>query len=1325
MWRKNELDAVDTGRRSSSGIGRRARSLTALLVASTLAAALAIVGATTQANAQAVDPPPAPVPVRSPLSGLSAGDAAASCWEIKQTYPASADGVYWLRPDTLERPEQFYCDMSTDGGGWVLIGRGRDGWTFRDYGQSTMQQVAAVVDGPAAFAPAALSSETIDALLGGGDVKDLADGLRIRRARNTTGTQWQELRWRFLDLTSWSWALDGGHRLASWSIDGASGTGSNSRDSSTRMAGEVGAGNRSATNFNGWFTFAWSGHGRQAGFSYRGSVDGQRNDTSYLWEFNNENSALPFTQLFVRPTLTTAAPAPIPDEGLGAQTLAPMLDDRPVEIAGGVVGLNSLGDSEPSLRAPVLGITSLGDRVYVGGKFAQVRDTRTGQLVSHSYLAAFDRRTGAWIPSFRPILDGTVWDVQVADGRLIVAGQFTNVNGVAGTQGIAALDPITGEVDPVWRASLTVSGTTARPVAFSLDREGDAIFVGGNFTRVTGPNRSQGVGRLAKISVATGDPVNAFRPNVDGVPFDVDAAGSTVQVVGRFNGVNGIARRSIATLTADTGAMVPGLAEPVWTTGTTSRRYQFAVLDLGAEVWNGGSEHDTQVYRSSDYQLLRSHVTADQGGDTQVIELSGDKVMQGSHGNAWIYTDATTWPALDNYTRADVYNWVGMFDPVTHAYERDWVPGLGSAYTAGVWAMHTDVDGCLWFGGDTLGGPFVNGQRQYLESFSKFCPRDTTAPTVPEAAAASTRATGGVRVSWTPSSDDQPGFLGYEVLRNDRVVSPLLYASSWIDPTGTPADRYFVRAVDPAGNRSATTAVLAPGDITRPTTPQDLAASVGPDQAVTLTWTASTDDIGVTGYRIIQTGVEVQTVAGTETSTVIAGLPRGTYWFQVQALDAAGNQSFMTPSVEVAVGGPDVSAPSVPTDLVVTGDPAGPSLTATWTASTDDVGVTEYVVYHNGAVSQTVPGDVTTVRLDVDFGDHYVRIAARDAAGNESAATPSTLTRLVPPPELDTQNPSTPRDLVATVLPNGSIDVSWSASRDNVGVAYYRVTRNNVEVVLVDAPSTSVNITTLGPGTHFIAVQAFDLAGNSSWRTPTVTAVIPAPTTTTTTTTTTPPTTAPPTTTPPTTPPTTVPGTTIPGTTTPPTTAPDTQNPTTPRDLAATVLADGTIDVSWTASRDNVGVTSYLVTRNNVEVVVVPGTQTAVNLTTLGYGTHYIAVQAFDAAGNSSWRTPTVTAVVVPPVSADTQPPSTPRDLVATVLPNGSIDVSWSASRDNVGVAYYRVTRNNVEVVLVGAPSTSVNITTLGPGTHFIAVQAFDLAGNSSWRTPTVTAVVP
>jgi len=1165
----------------------------ALLALSSLAAGAAVVGAT-EATAQdpdgtvdaPVDGPVGPLTVRAPLSGTTSADAAASCWEIKQAHPASADGVYWLRNTQLPRPGQFYCDMTTDGGGWVLIGRGRDGWTFQDYGQSTPQRLVETVTGPEAFSPVALSSETIDGLLGGGAVRDLADGLRIRRAKNSDGTDWQDLRWQFLDLGEWSWALDGGHRLESFAIDGVVGSGSNTKDSNVTMWGETGSGNRGATDYDGWFTFPWSGHGRQAGFSYRGSIEGERNDSSYLWEFNNENSALPFTQLFVRPTLTTAATEPIGDEGLAAETLPPLLDDRPEEIAGGVMGLNSLGDSERSLRAPVLDIVSLGDRVFVGGKFSEVRDTSTGQLVDHSYLAAFDRLTGAWIPSFDPELDGTVWDLEIADGRLIVAGQFTNVNGVAGTQGLAALDPTTAAVDPIWRASLAVRGTTSRPIAFAIDREGDSVYVGGNFTSIDGPTRSLGMGRMAKVSVANGDPDRAFRPDVDGVPFDIDAAGETVQVVGRFNGVDGEPRRSIATLDATTGQLVPGLAEPVWTTSNNSRRYQFAVLDLGDEVWNGGSEHDTQVYRASDYQYVDGSVTADQGGDTQVIELSGDKVMQGSHGNAWIYSGATTWPSLDNYTRTDVYNWLGMFDPVDHTYERDWVPGLGSAYTAGAWALHTDIDGCLWFGGDMLGGPFVNGRRQYLESFSKFCPRDTVAPSVPGETAALTRSGGGVRITWTPSADNEPGFLGYEVLRNDRVISPLLYASSYVDPTGTSDDRYFVRAVDPAGNRSATSPVLMPGDDLRPTTPTGLAFTIGADQDVTLTWTASTDNVGIDRYRIIQTGVEVQTVDGSETSAVVTDLARGTYWFQVQAVDAAGNESFNTPSVEVDIVGEDISAPSVPTELVVTADPGGPTLTATWRASTDDVGVTAYAIYRNGDLVQTVGGDVTAVDIPVEFGDHYVGVAARDAAGNESDATPSSLTRVVPPVESDSSSPSTPRDLVATVLADGTIEVSWSASRDDVGVASYRVTRNNAEVVVVPGTQTSVNVTTLGFGTHYIAVQAFDAAGNSSWRTPTVTAVVVPPV------------------------------------------ELDTTNPSTPRDLVATVLADGTIDVSWSASRDDVGVAYYRVTRNNVEVVLVDSPATSVNVATLGSGTHYIAVQAFDLAGNSSWQTPTVTAVV-------------------------------------------------------------------------------------------------
>jgi len=54
-------------------------------------------------------------------------------------------------------------------------------------------------------------------------------------------------------------------------------------------------------------------------------------------------------------------------------------------------------------------------------------------------VMAFDRNTGAWISSFDPDLDGTVWDLKVVGGRLIVAGQFTNVNGEGLTAGLAAL----------------------------------------------------------------------------------------------------------------------------------------------------------------------------------------------------------------------------------------------------------------------------------------------------------------------------------------------------------------------------------------------------------------------------------------------------------------------------------------------------------------------------------------------------------------------------------------------------------------------------------------------------------------------------------------------------------------------------------------------------------------------------------------------------------------------------------------------------------------------------------------------------------------------
>ncbi|MFC7645739.1 fibrinogen-like YCDxxxxGGGW domain-containing protein [Streptosporangium lutulentum] len=96
-------------------------------------------------TASAAPPPPA--------DGTSADKAAPSCWAIKQQTPSSADGVYWLQTPALIAPQQFYCDMTTDGGGWVLIGRGRQGWEFDYNGQRTPAEVRNTPASTGAFAP--------------------------------------------------------------------------------------------------------------------------------------------------------------------------------------------------------------------------------------------------------------------------------------------------------------------------------------------------------------------------------------------------------------------------------------------------------------------------------------------------------------------------------------------------------------------------------------------------------------------------------------------------------------------------------------------------------------------------------------------------------------------------------------------------------------------------------------------------------------------------------------------------------------------------------------------------------------------------------------------------------------------------------------------------------------------------------------------------------------------------------------------------------------------------------------------------------------------
>ncbi len=174
-------------------------------------------------------------------------------------------------------------------------------------------------------------------------------------------------------------------------------------------------------------------------------------------------------------------------------------------------------------------------------------------------------------------------------------------------------------------------------------------------------------------------------------------------------------------------------------------------------------------------------------------------------------------------------------------------------------------------------------------------------------------------------------------------------------------------------------------DTEAPTAPTNLAASAVTESSLTLTWDASTDNIGVTGYDIYQDGAVVGTVAGTTFD--VSGLSASTsYDFFVIAKDAAGNESAASATITETTSAPDTQAPSVPANLVES-NLAASQVTITWDASTDNVGVTEYDVLQDGVVVATVTGTTATITGLTQQTTYEFTVVAKDAAGNESAAS--------------------------------------------------------------------------------------------------------------------------------------------------------------------------------------------------------------------------------------------------------------------------------------------------------------------------------------------------
>lgn len=253
-----------------------------------------------------------------------------------------------------------------------------------------------------------------------------------------------------------------------------------------------------------------------------------------------------------------------------------------------------------------------------------------------------------------------------------------------------------------------------------------------------------------------------------------------------------------------------------------------------------------------------------------------------------------------------------------------------------------------------------------------------------------------------------------------------------------------------------------------------LTASGTTTTSTNLSWSASTDNIGVVGYDIYQNGV-LKTTTTTTSLAVIDLVASTTYNFYVKAKDAAGNVSTSSNIVAVTTLTPaDTTAPSTST-LTATGTTTS-STNLSWTAATDNVGVIGYDVYQNGVLRTTTSSTTLIVNGLNETTTYSFYVKAKDAAGNASTASNTVnITTLTSP---DTTAP-TASTLSASGTTTSSTNLTWTAATDNIGVIGYEVYQNGV--LRTTTSSTSFVASGLSAATTYnFFVKAKDAAGNVS-----------------------------------------------------------------------------------------------------------------------------------------------------------------------------------------------------------------------------------------------------
>ena len=319
---------------------------------------------------------------------------------------------------------------------------------------------------------------------------------------------------------------------------------------------------------------------------------------------------------------------------------------------------------------------------------------------------------------------------------------------------------------------------------------------------------------------------------------------------------------------------------------------------------------------------------------------------------------------------------------------------------------------------------------------------------------------GEVDLSWGASTDDV-GVTGYKVERCQgagctnfaQIATPAGTTYKDTSVSASTSYSYRVRATDAAGNLSpysnTASATTPTPDTTPPSQPGTLSATAVSGGEVDLSWGASTDDVGVTGYKVERCQgagctnfAQIATPAGTSYKDTSVSASTS-YSYRVRATDAAGQPEHLLEhrNRPDARHDPAVAAGDVVRDGRL--GQRGRSV----------VGRLHRQRRRHRLQGRALPGrGLHELRPDRDARRHHAtrtptsahrpsysyRVRATDAAGNLSTYS-NTANATTPTP--DTTPPTQPGTLTATAVSGSEVDLSWGASTDNVGVTGYKVER--------------------------------------------------------------------------------------------------------------------------------------------------------------------------------------------------------------------------------------------------------------------------------------------